>query len=511
MSRHETAWRRGLRRVLGALMMGGLRARFVVVFVLVAVLGASAAAWASTQQAARSLAGFSQQQHGQNLVDQVSSAAPAVGYPPSEEDLEQLRDSAGDNALAVYEGASSSSGVFAGSQALGVTSAEMREAVGQAAGEGRAYTEQVVVDGAPWLVVGTPVMVTDPAGGRAASGVEVYAAQDLSGVEEELAGLTRSSVTTSALVLPVAVVLALLAAHTVLAPVRKLSTTARKLADGDLEARTEPRGVDELAALARTVDEMAESLQDSMVSMARMQEDAKRFAADVSHELRTPLTTLTAAVEILGDTLQLREETGQETADESDARESARLAITETRRLVQMVEDIMEIARFDSRTAPMHRENTDLASLMSSCIRVRGWSDDVEVLTQDAGQPYSVVADRRRLDVVVANLIGNGLKHGGAPVRVKLFSHADHMAVEVTDSGPGVPPEQLGKLFGRFYKADASRARSAGSGLGLAIALENAELHGGDITVENAPEGGARFTLWLPKQHEDPTCTGGAA
>ncbi|GAA2045279.1 HAMP domain-containing sensor histidine kinase [Streptomyces cheonanensis] len=481
----------------------------MVIFVLVAILGASAVAWAGTRQAARALTETSQQQYAQNLVDQLTSSAPNIGYPPSPEVLEQLRATAGQNALAVYGDASSSSGLFAESPVPVVPSAEMRQAISRAGPGGQTFTERVIVDDTAWLIVGTPVVITTPDGARTSSGVEVYVAQNLSGVEDELAVLVRSAITTSVLVLPVAVVMALLAARTVLAPVQKLSATARRLADGDLEARTEPQGVDELAGLTRIVNEMAESLQDSMVSMARMQEDAKRFAADVSHELRTPLTTLTAAVEILGDTLRRRETSGQESADEADARESAHLAITETRRLVQMVEDIMEIARFDSHTAPMRREPTDLASLISSCVRARNWSEQVEILPRSTREPVTVEVDRRRLDIVVVNLIGNGLKHGAAPVRVKLLPQAAGTAVEITDSGPGVPEEHLGKIFSRLYKADASRARSTGSGLGLAIALENAKLHGGDITVENAPEGGARFTLWLPGQPHDPRRTTG--
>lgn len=480
------------------LRIHGLRTRLVLVFVLVAVLGAAAAAWAGTEQAARSLTELTQQQRTQTLVEQVTAAAPQIGYPPNQDDLDLLRAAAGENAAAVYEDEVAASGFFAEHSVPVTPSTGMRRAVRSVGDDGRTYTERILVDGAAWLIVGAPVMITEPDGRRSPSGVEVYAAQDLTGVEQELTTLTRSAVITAALVLPIAVALALLAARTVLSPVRKLSTTARRLADGDLDARTRPRGVDELAALTRTVNEMAESLQSSMVSMAQMQEDARRFAADVSHELRTPLTTLTAAVEVLGDALDHGPLSDRESPDARDARESAHLAITETRRLVQMVEDIMEIARFDSSTAPIRREPTDVLALVRSTVRARGWEAEVELPPQDPTTPITVEADRRRLDVVIANLIGNGLKHGRPPVRVLLYPQAEAVAVEITDSGPGIPDDQLGRIFGRFYKTDTSRARTGGSGLGLAIALENARLNDGDITVENAPDGGARFTLWLP-------------
>jgi two-component system sensor histidine kinase MtrB len=114
-----------------------------------------------------------------------------------------------------------------------------------------------------------------------------------------------------------------------------------------------------------------------------------------------------------------------------------------------------------------------------------------------------VMLDRRRLDVIVANLVGNALRHGEPPVRVRVSASREHVRIEVTDSGPGLPGDVLPHVFDRFYKADAARTRTPGSGLGLAIALENARLHGGDVTADNAAGGGARFVLRLPRDLED--------
>lgn len=115
--------------------------------------------------------------------------------------------------------------------------------------------------------------------------------------------------------------------------------------------------------------------------------------------------------------------------------------------------------------------------------------------------PDTVVAwvDPRRLDVIVANLVGNALSHGAPPVSVQLSEHPDWLTIEVTDEGPGLPPEVLPNVFNRFYKADTARTRSGSSGLGLAIARENAHLHGGALYANNRPGGGAIFTLHLPK------------
>jgi two-component system sensor histidine kinase MtrB len=106
--------------------------------------------------------------------------------------------------------------------------------------------------------------------------------------------------------------------------------------------------------------------------------------------------------------------------------------------------------------------------------------------------------DRRRLDVIVANLVGNALRHGAPPVRVDIRADREQVWIEVTDHGPGLSEDVLPQVFDRFYKHDAARARTPGSGLGLAIALENARLHGGDLTAGNAAGAGARFVLRLP-------------
>ncbi|WP_237704671.1 HAMP domain-containing sensor histidine kinase [Nesterenkonia sp. F] len=428
--------------------------------------------------------------------------------PPSEQSLQLLLNAAGEDAMVVHDDLVVAAGVLAARP--GTVPESFRESVQSRAAKDdpRMVTRRVEIDGAPWLLLGTPVTHTTPGGERRATDVEVYAARDLSAIDEQLDQLVAAAAGTAALVLPLAVVVALLASGSVLKPVAKLRTTARRLADGDLAARTEPRGVDELAQLTRTVDEMAAALQESMESMARMQQDARRFAADVSHELRTPLTTLTAAVEVLHAALDERPSSAEgasgHSAEDDEVRESAELAIEETRRLVQLVEDIMEIARFDASTATMRWEETDVVAAVADCLRTRSWAGQVHVVgpgSPEASDEMVVMADRGRLDMVLANLVGNALRHGGAPVQVTVVSAPGEVSVEVLDGGPGIPESVLPHIFSRFYKADGARSRTVGSGLGLAIAQENAHLHGGQLTAENVDDGarGARFTLRLPR------------
>jgi len=458
----------------------GLRARLLVAFALVTVLGASAAAWSGARSAGSALVASHQRQLAGSFTDRIATIAPTLTYPPDQEALDRLRAALGTDTVVTYGDGRSASG-----DGSGLITEELRAGVRE---RHRLLTQRTVVGGTPWLLIGTPVMLTAPDGTRTPSGIEAYAARDLTGVRRQVDDLTRSAIGTAALALVPAVLLALLAARGVLRPVRDLRDTARRLASGDLDARTRPRGTDELAQLTVTVNEMACSLQASMAAMERMQAEARRFAADVSHELRTPLSTLTAVTEVLTDT----------TGDMGpDARESVDLAITETRRLVRLVEDLMEVSRFDAGTASLRPEETDLAGAVRECLRARSWLGRVDLV---AAEGVRVRLDRRRLDVVVANLVGNALRHGAPPVRVLVRAEPDHVAVEVTDHGPGIPDGVRGHVFDRFFKADTARARTPGSGLGLAIARENARLHGGDLTVDGPAGGGARFVLRLPRE-----------
>jgi two-component system, OmpR family, sensor histidine kinase MtrB len=292
------------------------------------------------------------------------------------------------------------------------------------------------------------------------------------------------------LLLALIVGIAVAASRRVLLPVRRLARAARHMSGGDLSMRVAPRGRDELAQLVSTFNEMAASLEDKVAELRQMEAQARQFAGDVSHELRTPLTAMTAVADILHGHPGL---TG-------DAAVAARLVRQEIFHLNRLVEDLIEISRFDARTAQLVTDDTDIATAVSGCLRARGWTD----VSTDVPAGLTVRLDRRRFDVIIANLVGNALRHGGPPVTVTARaephgSGEGRLAVEVRDHGPGLPPAAITHVFDRFYKADTARARSEGSGLGLAIASENARLHGGHIEVGNHPGGGAVFTVTLPR------------
>ena len=293
------------------------------------------------------------------------------------------------------------------------------------------------------------------------------------------AGLLLAMITTAAIA----------ASRRVLLPVRRLAHAATRMSGGDLSVRIQPRGRDELGQLVTSVNGMASALENKVGELEQLEGRARQFAGDVSHELRTPLTAMTAVAGILHEHPDL---TG-------DAATAARLVQQEVQHLNRLVEDLIEISRFDAGSAQLVTDETDIANAVGRCLQARGWSR----VCSDVPAGLTARLDRRRFDIVLANLVGNALRHGGPPVSVTAGIQPDargggQLAVEVRDHGRGLAPAAIPHVFDRFYKADTARARSEGSGLGLAIAWENARLHGGHIHAGNHPGGGAVFTVSLP-------------
>ncbi|MGW1889574.1 ATP-binding protein [Streptomyces sp. NPDC002004] len=344
------------------------------------------------------------------------------------------------------------------------------------------YWQRIIDHDTPYLVGGARVIGGGPTG---------YMLKSLEPEAKDLNSLAWSLGIATALALIGSALLAQAAATTVLKPVHRLGVAARRLGEGKLDTRLRVSGTDELADLSRTFNRTAEALEKRVADMSARDEASRRFVADMSHELRTPLTAITAVTEVLEE--ELDAETG---SIDPMIEPAVRLVVNETRRLGDLVENLMEVTRFDAGTARLVLDYVDIADQITACIDARAWLDAVEL---DAERGIMARLDPRRLDVILANLIGNALKHGGSPVRVSVREEGDALVIQVRDHGPGIPEDVLPHVFDRFYKASASRPRSEGSGLGLSIALENAHIHGGEITAHNAAEGGAVFTLRLPR------------
>ncbi|TXS81079.1 HAMP domain-containing sensor histidine kinase [Streptomyces sp. sk2.1] len=489
-----------------------MRVRLVVTFVVVALISAATSTALAYRDARTAVLQRTQNAAVDDFRKQVGAVAVDFDLPPDQQSLSRFAAKVSERiggkiVVARYQDLSATSDSFADTKSR--ITVELRAAV--MTGDGAGF-QRVRWRGEPYLVVGTPVMFAD--GDRRASGLEVYAITDLRAESEDTAALLDSVRAGIVPVVLLAAVLALLAAGTVLRPVRKLGRATRELAAGDLGSRVAVTGHDELADLARTFNDTADALQASDAELREQEAKARRFVADVSHELRTPLAAMTMVATVL-----------EEDADQlpPDAARAARTVGAETARLSRLVEDLMEISRFDAKAVRLNAAETDLADTVRASLALRGWTDRVRT---DLREGVRAVVDRRRIDVIVANLVGNALRHGAPPVTVTLgtsrAADGEWVVLSVADHGPGLPSDARERVFDRFYKADAARTRGAaddsgqGSGLGTAIALENARLHGGTIEVTDAtdiadvadtaadgPRRGAVFTLRLPLRHTE--------
>ncbi|MEO3756015.1 ATP-binding protein [Streptomyces sp. B6B3] len=212
----------------------------------------------------------------------------------------------------------------------------------------------------------------------------------------------------------------------------------------------------------------------------------RRFLADMAHELRTPLTAITAVTDVLA-----------EEAERLDPqfRPSVRLVSNEAHRLNEIVEGLMDLARIDAGLATVAPEEVEITARVGALIRAQEPRDTVTLRAPHLIQAY---LDPRRLDLVVAHLVTNALKHGAPPVTVTVAPRPDEdFEITVADSGRGIPEDALPLIFQRFFRAESPRPRSQGSGLGLSIAQENAHLMGGSIRAANR-QTGSEFTVRLP-------------
>lgn len=269
-----------------------------------------------------------------------------------------------------------------------------------------------------------------------------------------------------------------------LRPVRDGAVAARALAEGLLDTRLQPGSDDEFGVWAQSFNRMAEALEDKIAALSQAAERERRFTANVAHELRTPLTGMSSAASLLEEELASVAE---------PARRPAELLIDDVRRLQDLVLELLELARLDAG-----REVVELEPLsVSEAVRavLRSW-DGAASAEAHVDNDLFVVADRARLKRVLANLVGNAVRHGGGHVRLTTSRADGYAEIHVLDRGPGIDEADLGHVFDRFFKADP--ARGGGAGLGLSIALENARLQHGTIEVANRQGGGARFTLRLP-------------
>ncbi|MCU0153602.1 MtrAB system histidine kinase MtrB [Curtobacterium poinsettiae] len=376
---------------------------------------------------------------------------------------------------------------------------ELRKEVGQNTGRLSLQPVQLDDDGrrVPGLAVGSTLQI--PSAGQ----YELYLVYDLSDAQQTLDFVSQTlSIGGVALMVLIALVTSLVV-RLVVVPIRGAAETSRKIAAGRLDERIPVRGQDDLATLARSFNGMAEAVSRQITQLAELSRVQQRFVSDVSHELRTPLTTIRLAGDMLYDSRH---------AFEPSVGRSAELLHAQVERFELLLADLLEISRYDAQAVQLDTAPVVPASIAADIV------DEFRPLAERAGIDLQLATpgghttmrlDAKRVRRILRNLVGNAIEHGDAkPVQVVVDSDARTVAIAVRDQGVGMPPEDAGRVFDRFWRADPSRKRTiGGTGLGLAISLGDAKLHGGRIDVWSRPGEGSTFVLTLPRNEQGTTAT----
>ncbi|MDO5092951.1 MAG: MtrAB system histidine kinase MtrB [Propionibacteriaceae bacterium] len=370
--------------------------------------------------------------------------------------------------------------------------AELREAA--AVGDGLFVTSTSVVSGGdrvprqPGIVFGATLVTS---GGER---FPVYYVFPMGNEVSTLAQIQRAILATGAALLLGLTAIAYLVTLQVVRPVRKASRTAQRLASGRLDERMPVRGSDDLASLAKSMNNMAGDLQQRIRELETLSTVQRRFVSDVSHELRTPLTTIKMASDLLYESRdELEPQVGR----------TVELMNSEIERFNSMLADLLEISRFDAGAAVLELEDTDLTEIVLSEIEAQqafAMSQGSELIFH-GNDAASAQLDPRRIRRILRNLLTNAIDHGeGRPIDISVASDTEAVAVTVRDHGVGFEAGVSAQVFDRFWRADPARARAAGgTGLGLAISREDARLHHGWLSAWGRPGRGAQFRLTLPR------------
>jgi signal transduction histidine kinase len=290
--------------------------------------------------------------------------------------------------------------------------------------------------------------------------------------------------------LAASVVIAWLISRWVSAPLKNTAEAARSVAAGDYDQRLAPSGPDEAHSLATSFNDMVQQVQGSQQAM-------RDFVANVSHELRTPLTSIQGYAQAIMD------------GTAPDTESAVNVIHDESERLGRLVDELLDLARMDTGQAPLERKPVDLGAILDAIaerLKLKAIEKGVHIQSEVDSIP-ALIGDGDRLSQVFTNLIDNALKHTPreGEVRIKAESSSGWVAVHVDDTGPGIPAEELSRIFERFYQLDKARSGSGprGAGLGLAISREIVEAHGGSLKAQSVVGQGSRFTVRLPVVQPD--------
>lgn len=290
--------------------------------------------------------------------------------------------------------------------------------------------------------------------------------------------------------LAVSLLLALLLARRLSQPLHEITQAATAVAEGDFSSELTVRSNDEIGRLA-------DAFRNMSAEVRQAQEQQRQFVINVSHELKTPLTAIAGHAQALQDGVA---------TDPDAVAKSLGVIVVETKRLSRLIEDLLSLAKFDARQFALKHDTVAVSDIIESVADAlahdaddRGISLSADLAAIPETPELAVTSDPDRLRQILANLVQNALAHtsAGGDVTISARRVADHLEIEVADTGRGIDPDDLPHVFDRFYRS-GERARDAGLGLGLSISRELARALGGDIIAASTLGKGSRFTLTLP-------------
>ena len=316
----------------------------------------------------------------------------------------------------------------------------------------------------------------------------------MNAVEGAMEEIRSKIIIVSVITLGIVCIVSLLVARKISHPITEMAAVAEQIRQGNLEQRIQRNSTDELGRLAASLNGMVDKLNKDIVSLKKLERVRSEFLGNVSHELRTPIFAIQGMLEtLLAGALN----------DKEVRRNFVERALANAQRLNELIGDLIEISRIESGEMRMSFRRFPLRELLEQSaaeMAPAAAQKDVQVDVSTADQTLEVLADRDRIKQVIINLIDNAIKYNrpGGRVIISCERIDGEVAIEVQDTGIGIPEEHLPRIFERFYRVDKQRSRDAGgTGLGLAIVKHIVEAHGSSVSVRSTPNEGTTFSFTL--------------
>ena len=337
--------------------------------------------------------------------------------------------------------------------------------------------------------------VAIPIGGTDASYI-IYIRDSKETVQNLNSALFRIILEALAVALVIAAFLSLLLAKTMVTPIQSLTRAAERVAAGDFSDKLDTQARDEIGVLANTFNNMADRLEQTLDDLTRSEKMRREFVANVSHELRTPITSIRSYAETL-------EESRTSIPLETQQR-FLHVIVNESDRMTKIVQDLLTLSRFDAGSFELSFERFSFENSIkdvysATLLEAQGRGHEFSLEFKTAVP--EITGDRARIEQVLINMISNAIKytHDGGRIQLTAGAEDGEVWASVRDNGVGIPQEDIGHVFERFYRVDKARSRaSGGTGLGLSIAQEIVTRHGGRIELQSRPGRGSTIIVTLP-------------